>query len=72
MSKTPPKPTRKNAQHTLEYMILLILIMAGIIIGGPYAIRSWNAQVKGWEDSVKDSMTDPMIEAPSNLVVPLY
>ena len=72
MSKTPPKPTRKNAQHTLEYMILLILIMAGIIIGGPYAIRSCNAQVKGWEDSVKDSMTDPMIEAPSNLVVPLY
>lgn len=52
--------TSKNAQHTLEYMILLILIMAGIIIGGPYAIRSWNAQIKGWEDSVVDSMTDPL------------
>src|SRR3989338_5072375 len=68
MSKTPPKPTRKNAQHTLEYMILLTLIMAGIIIGGPYAIRSWNAQVKGWEDSVIDSMTDPLMEAPPGAV----
>ena len=55
----------KNAQHTLEYMVLLILIMAGIIIGGPYAIRSWNAQGKGWGDSARDSMTDPLINTPS-------
>lgn len=50
----------QKAQHTLEYMVLLTLIMAGIIIGGPYVIRSWNAQMKGWEDSVVDSMTDPL------------
>lgn len=50
-------------------MILLTLIMAGIIIGGPYAIRSWNAQVKGWEVSVLDSMNDPLIEVPPGLVV---
>ncbi len=62
----PIKPSKfadKNAQHTLEYMVLLILIMAGIIIGGPYVIRSWNAQMKGWEDSVRDSMTDPLRES---------
>lgn len=57
-----------KGQHTLEHMILLILIMAGIIIGGPYAIRSWNAQMKGWEDSVVDSMTDPLMEAPASAV----
>ena len=50
----------KNGQHALEYIILVTLIMAGIIIGGPYVIRSWNAQMKGWEDSVRDSMTDPL------------
>lgn len=66
----PPKLTQKNAQHTLEYMVLLILIMAGIIIGGPYAIRSWNAQMKGWEDSVVDSMDDPLMEAPNGTVAP--
>ncbi|VAX36693.1 hypothetical protein MNBD_UNCLBAC01-1245 [hydrothermal vent metagenome] len=32
---------------------------------GPYVIRSWNAQVKGWEDSVIDSFNDPLTEAPS-------
>lgn len=54
------QPRPRRGQHTLEYMILLTLIMAGIIIGGPYVIRSWNAQIKGWEDSVVDSMTDPL------------
>ncbi len=57
-----------KGQHTLEHMILLILIMAGIIIGGPYAIRSWNAQMKGWEGSVIDSMTDPLMESPPDAV----
>ncbi len=57
------RSTNKNGQHTLEHTILLTLIMAGIIIGGPYAIRSWNAQMKGWEDSVRDSMTDPLQQA---------
>ena len=70
MVKMPPKLTQKNAQHLLEYMVLLILIMAGIIIGGPYAIRSWNAQIKGWEDSVVDSMNDPLMEAPNGTVAP--
>lgn len=68
MPRKPTKLASENAQHTLEYMILLTLIMAGIIIGGPYAIRSWNAQVKGWEDSVIDSMTDPLAEAPPSEV----
>ena len=58
-----PKLTNRNGQHALEYMILMTLIMAGIIIGTPYVIRSWNAQIKGWEDSVVDSMTDPLNEA---------
>jgi hypothetical protein len=61
----PPKFTNRNGQHALEYMVLLTLIMAGMIIGAPYVIRSWNAQIKGWEDSVVDSMTDPLNEATS-------
>lgn len=54
---------RRNGQHALEYMILLTIIMAGIIIAGPYVMRSWNAQVKGWEDSVQDSLEDPAMDA---------
>ena len=54
-----------NAQHTIEYVILLTLIMAGIIIAGPYVIRSWNANLKGWDDSVRDSLQDQLLEAPA-------
>lgn len=54
----------KTAQHSVEYMTVIILIMAGIIIGGPYVIRSWNAQMKGWDDSVTDSLQDTIEEAP--------
>jgi len=50
-----------DSQHTIEYAILLTLIMAGIIISGPYVIRSWNANLKGWEDSVQDSLQDPLV-----------
>ncbi|GEM_PF-4261588 len=62
------QPRQRRGQHTLEYIILMVLVMAGIIVGGPYAIRSWNAQMKGWEDSVVDSMTDPLVEAPPTSV----
>ncbi len=54
-------------QHTLEYTLIMILVIAGIILGGPYVIRSWNAQMKGWEDSVMDSFTDPLVEAPPDV-----
>ncbi len=54
----------KSGQHMLEYSILVILLVAAIIIAGPYVIRSWNAQMKGWEDSVIDSLDDPLLEEP--------
>jgi hypothetical protein len=59
---------KEKGQHTIEYVILLTLIMAGIMIMGPYVIRSWNAQVKGWEDSVVDSLQDPLIGAPAGSI----
>ena len=47
--------TKKSGQHAIEYMVIITLVMAGIIIGGPYVIRSWNAQMKGWEASAINS-----------------
>lgn len=58
------KRSGKKGQHTIEYAVLIILIMAGIITMGRYVIRSWNANLKGWEDSVSDSLEDPLLEAP--------
>jgi len=50
----------KLGQHLIEYSIIMILVIIGIIIMGPYVIRSINANIKGWEDSVADSLNDPM------------
>jgi hypothetical protein len=58
-------------QHLIEYTTILILVMAGILVMGPYVIRSWNAHLKGWEDSTRDSVTDPMTPGdPGDIVVP--
>ena len=54
----------QKAQQTIEYSVILGLIAAGIIIMGPYVIRSWNANVKGKEEAVLDSISDPLLEDP--------
>ena len=65
------KKLNKTAQHTIEYALILSLVMAGIIIAGPYVIRSWNAHVKSLEDSVTDSMRDPLLDEPNpNVTLP--
>src|SRR5262245_20910205 len=55
----------RSGQHSIEYAVVLILVMAAIIIAGRYIIRSWNANMKSWEDSAIDSMLDPMQQAPN-------
>ncbi len=52
----------KKAQQTIEYSVILALVAAGIIMMGPYVIRSWNAHLKGAEDSILDSFNDPLVE----------
>lgn len=58
------KKRSPNAQATLEYSFILALVAAGIIVMGPYVIRSWNANLKSAEDSVMDSFHDPLLENP--------
>ena len=58
------KRSSKEGQHTIEYAVLMILVMAGIITMGRYVIRSWNASLKGYEDSAIDSMEDPLLTVP--------
>lgn len=62
-SMSKQKYIQNNAgQHTIEYAMLLIIIMVGIVMGGPYVVRSWYAHVKGLEDSVVDSINDPLLQ----------
>jgi hypothetical protein len=43
-----------------EYVTVLVLVAAAVVIAGPFIIRSWNANMKGWEDSIEDSRNDPL------------
>lgn len=59
-----------KGQHITEYTLLIILVVIGVIVMGPYVRRSWNAQMRGWEISAKDSFYDPFQKAnPMNIDV---
>lgn len=59
------------AQSVIEYTVIATLVMAGIFIIGPYIIRSFNAHLKGYEDSVVDAQNDPLLQgSPDDISVP--
>ena len=62
------KKLSTRAQNISEYTLLLTIIMGSIIIMGPYVIRSLDANLKGWDDSVQDSHREILTQAPSNVV----
>ncbi len=64
------KKLNKKAQHLTEYLLIVTLVMSGIIVMGPYVIRSWNANLKDWDSSIDDSMSDTLKEAPSGIPLP--
>jgi len=58
----------KKGQSIIEYALLIILVLAGVYVMTPYVIRSWNANIKGWEDSVKDSYQEPISASPPGVL----
>ena len=54
----------KQGQNIIEYVLLITLIIVSVMVVGPYVIRSWNANLKGYEDSVTDSFQEPLRKAP--------
>src|SRR3989344_8839817 len=62
----------RKAQSIIEYTVVILLVMVGLILMRPYVIRAINAHMKTWEDNVSDSMKDSLKEAqpPSPPVCP--
>ncbi|MFT5169517.1 MAG: hypothetical protein ACI8Q2_000125, partial [Candidatus Omnitrophota bacterium] len=52
----------RKGQGVIEYSIVMVVVIIGVIIMGPYVIRSWNANLQGYADSVRDSYEDPLKE----------
>ena len=58
------KTTNKSAQSVLEYSAIAMLVIAGILVMGPYMIRSVNAYFKTAEDQAKDSFREEIVQTP--------
>jgi hypothetical protein len=52
----------------IEYTLIAVLVILGIVIMGPYVLRSVNAHFKLWDVSVKDSYTEHLAQAPVNAI----
>jgi len=65
----PQKRLSQDAQHIIEYIVLITIAAIAVIIIGPYVVRSWNASVKSWDDSVVDTFNDPLLD--TNELVPV-
>jgi hypothetical protein len=53
-----------KGQTVLEYLILATIIMAGIVIGGPFLARSVSGHFRLLEDSASDSIGEDIRQAP--------
>jgi Flp pilus assembly pilin Flp len=54
----------KHGQSIIEYVLIAVLVILGIVIMGPYVLRSVNAHFKLWDDGVQDSFTENITQAP--------
>ncbi len=62
------KLRQRTGQSAIEYALLIVLVLAGVYVMAPFVIRSWNANIKGWDDSVKDSYREPIEPSPPGVL----
>ena len=48
----------------IEYALIAVLVILGIVFMGPYVLRSVNAHFKLWDESAQDSYTEKITQAP--------
>lgn len=58
-------------QASLEYVAVAVFVMAGILIGGPYVVRSINSNFKVLDEGVIDSERETITEGPTNVNLPV-
>ena len=46
---------KKQGQSLVEYALIVIIVIFGIVMMGPYVLRSIQAHFKMWDDQVQDS-----------------
>jgi len=56
----------KRGQSIIEYTLIAVLVILGILFMGPYVLRSVNAHFKLWDEGVQDSFKENLNQAPVN------
>ncbi|MBF0504770.1 MAG: hypothetical protein HQL14_06680 [Candidatus Omnitrophica bacterium] len=54
----------RRGQSIVEFTLIAILVILGIVFMGPYVLRSINAYFKLWDTSVQDSFEEKLQQAP--------
>jgi len=49
---------KKCAQSTLEYIMVIVAVIASIMVMGPYVFRGVNAYMRSWEISAEQAQHD--------------
>ena len=65
------KIMNKIGQSIVEYALIAILVILGVVFMGPYVLRSVNAHFKLWDDGVQDSITEHLTQAPVGAIPPI-
>jgi len=63
--------THNRGQSIIEYILVSILIIFGIIYMGPYVLRSINAYFNLWNDGLQDSFNEHLTQAPPSSIPPI-
>ena len=58
----------KRGQSIVEYALIAILVILGIVFMGGYVLRSINAHYKLWDEGVSDSFEENLSQAPVNAI----
>ena len=53
----------KRGQSIIEYSLIAILVILGIIVMGPYVLRSVTGHYQMWNDGVQDSFKENINQA---------
>src|SRR5476651_1166286 len=60
------KIMNKCCQSIIEYALIAILVILGIVFMGPYVLRSVNAHFKIWDTGVQATFKEHITQAPVN------
>jgi hypothetical protein len=61
----------KRGQSIIEYTLIAVLVILGIVIMGPYVLRSVGAHFKLWDVGIQEGFQENIVQAPPSVIPPI-